>query len=222
MELVSKLSSDPRAATFLKEARVFDRLDRLPLASLLNVKYLLSKDPLPEPLVLVLDGPLRVYENPHVLPRVFVARDWVVLPDKEERLAHLSATDLDPLVAVLEEATTAAARHGLDEPPGEVRLTSYEPRRIELAVEMREPGLVVVADSWDAAWVARVDGEERPIERVDHTLRGIWVEGGPSELVLTHEPRSFTLGAGLAGVGLAAALFLLLRASGRPAGAPDE
>ncbi len=222
VELVSKLSSDPRAETFLKEARVFDRLDRLPLASLLNVKYVLSKDPLPEPLVLVLDGPLRVYENPHVLPRAFVARDWVVLPDKEERLAHLSATDLDPLVAVLEEATTAAARHGLDEPPGEVRLTSYEPRRIELAVEMREPGLVVVADSWDAAWMARVDGEERPIERVDHTLRGVWVEGGSSELLLTHEPRSFTLGAGLAGVGLAAALVLLLRASGRPARAPDE
>lgn len=203
VELVSLLSSDPRARIFLKEARWFDKA--LPLAGLLNVKYVLSTTALPPPLRLVLDGRVKVYENPDVLPRAFAARDVVAVPDPAERLARLGAPDLDPRVALVDELppSHAPAEPGAA-PPGTVELASYAPRRVELAVDFAREGLAVLADVWDPGWVARVDGAEREVVRVDHALRGVWVRPGEQRVVLTHEPRSFRNG--LVGLGVAATL----------------
>ncbi len=222
VELASRLSTDPLAELSLKEARWFDRM--LPLASLLNVKYVLSKGPLPAPLELVLDGSVQVWENPDVVPRAFVARGARVIADSAERLDELSRLDFDPLVAVLEaeSSSSIAARAALhSEPPGAVRVETYEPRRVVLRADMQAPGLVVLADCWDTGWSARVDGEERAIERVDHTLRGVWVDEGRSVIEMTYAPRSFRLGVWIAGGALFASIVVFL-VGGRAPQAPTR
>jgi hypothetical protein len=218
-ELVARLTSDEQRETSIKEIRWFDR--PLPLLGLLNVKYVLATAALPPPFELVLDGDVRVYENPWALPRAFVATDAVVLEDADERLDFLASPELDPRVAVLEErpsggigasAVGAGAAVG---PPGTVAVETYEPRRVLLRAEMSRPGLVVLADAWDAAWVARVDGADAPIERVDHTLRGVWVGRGESVIEMAHEPASIRVGLACAAVGVAACVALLALGAGR-------
>jgi uncharacterized membrane protein YfhO len=164
--------------------------------------------PLPPPLELVLDGPVRVYENPNVMPRAFLAREVVAAPDPAERLALLGSPDFDPRVAVLEYEEDVRSPGPAR---GEVHIESYEPRRVVLRARLETPGLVVLADAWDSGWSARVDGERVPIERVDHSLRGVWLEPGEREIEMVHDPESFRIGLGFALGGLLVSGFLLTR-----------
>lgn len=204
VELVSQLSTNPVAgfeeifaaagieepdSGFIKEIAFFDRREALPLASLLGVKYFLSEVSLPAPLLRrdEVPGPLGVFENPDVLPRAFVARDWRVVEDGDERVATLGSAALDPRVVLLESPPREGLAH-TSSPPGVVRITAYEPRRIALTANMDAAGWVVLADTWDPGWKATANGEPLPIHRVDHALRGLLLEPGESELELVYDP----------------------------------
>ena len=203
VELVGLLTHDERAAYFIKEIRSFDRLEALPLAQLLGVRYLCSEQAVPLPLEARRFGALHVYELPGALPRAFLARSVEVVPDAEQRLARLGAPDFDPWVALLEEAPPSLPAPA-PRAPEDVRILEYEPQSVRLAAQLAQPGLLVLADAWDPGWRVRVDGEEQAVLRVDHALRGVLLEAGEHEVVWEYAPRSF--GRGWALAGLAAAL----------------
>ena len=50
--------------------------------------------------------------------------------------------------------------------------------------------MVVVSDMWDPGWIARLDGSECPIERVDVALRGIRVPSGKHSIEMVYDPPS--------------------------------
>ena len=216
-DLVSLLSTAP-GDTFVSEIPIFDRLEALPLASLLGVRFLVSLQELPPPLALAHTAPggVKVYENPGVLPRAFAARGLVVEPDPAARLARLGAPDLDPYVATLERAPAGPLRveDGRTVTPlagGEVRMLSHEPREVVLDAHLAGPGLVVLADTWDPGWHVTVDGEPAALERVDHALRGVWLpEGRRARIVFRYAPASFRAGVLLAAAAAAVILVLLL------------
>jgi len=208
-ELIGLLTTRKEREYSIKEIPWFDK--PLPLWNLLNVKYVLATVPLPAPLVPVLEGPVRIYENPLVQARAFVASRVELIEDKQQRLARLGAPDFDPRVAIIE--SPLGVELGTEPVRGEVRIESYEPRRVMLSADLESPGMVVLADAWDPGWIALVNGEAAPIHRVDHSLRGIWVGAGSSSIELHHDPASFRLGVWLAAFGLIVSLLLLLRAS---------
>ena len=212
-ELVLQLTNDPPVYPFISGIRTFDRIEALPIASLLNVVYLLSPIALPPPLELVLDAELLVYRNPDAQPRAFLARDAVVIEDAAERLAYLGSPTYDPDVAVLEHDSREAERFrdawSERADLGELRLVAHEPREVVVEVDVERPSLVVVGDVWDRGWSARLtplDANDAavsvPIERVDHALRGVWVEPGRWRLRMRYDPLSTRLGLGLAAVAL--------------------
>ena len=74
---------------------------------------------------------------------------------------------------------------------GEVRISevTVRPGEIGFTAEAEgEGGLVRVAEDWHPGWRARVDGEERPVERCDFMFQGVWVEGGRHEVRLRYAP----------------------------------
>ncbi len=203
---------------FISEIDRVDRLDALPLASLLGVKYFLAEEELPPPLRLAHTSPggVRTYENPFVLPRAFLASSVLVIESAEERLAHFGAPTLDARVAVLNERPEHplfedVASLGPEDLPGDVLVDRYEPREVVLQVDARRPALLVLADAWAPGWSATVNGVDAPVERVDHALRGVFVDEGKCEVVLRYDPGSFRAGLILAGLALAgcAGLFFL-------------
>lgn len=181
------------------------------------MRYLLSTEPLPLPFEPRRAGGLWVYPNPGAMPRAFVARDVRVVPDAAERLRRLGADDFDPAVALLEAAPEDPLFERLrpaGELPGAVQVEAYEPRRVQLRAELERPGLLVLADAWDPGWSVSVNGEERPVLRVDHALRGVLLDGGTSAVRWEYDPASTRLGLALGAAALLG-IFLLAGVRGR-------
>jgi hypothetical protein len=87
--------------------------------------------------------------------------------------------------------------------PGQCRILTDEPQRIEIDVELARPGLLVLADLHDAGWQAKLQphgvAESRPVAilRTNRVQRGVWLPAGRSRVTFTYAPRSFYLGAGI-------------------------
>jgi hypothetical protein len=214
-ELVSKLSSDPRGALLAQEIRWFDR--PLPLGDLLGVRYLLARGELGEPFRLVFDGPCKVYENPRALPPVFFADRVELVEDSAERVARLTSPDLDPRTALVERA-----------PPEELpqfvqlfedvliqedslALRAYNVRSLAFDATVTSKRLVVVPAAWAPGWRATANGVPIPVERVDHALRGVWLDWGQWHVELRYEPASTRVGLWIGGATLVMLLVLLVR-----------
>ncbi len=136
-----------------------------------------------------------VLKNPAALPRAFCPRRVEVAADKTARLAKLAARDFDPREVAYVETPVAISTNC----QGTVHIVREIPTRIELAVEMATPGLVVLADRWDAGWKATLNGAPVPVLRVNHALRGVVVPAGAGTLQFRYQPASFIQGALLAG-----------------------
>jgi uncharacterized membrane protein YfhO len=68
--------------------------------------------------------------------------------------------------------------------------------RIEVRAE--GPGLLVVAESWDPGWSARVDGAPAGVLRVNQAQLGIPLGPGTHRVFLRHRPAGFAAGVALA------------------------
>jgi hypothetical protein len=190
-----------------------------PLLDLLNVRYVLSGPVGALPgLAAVHASDLVVHRNPGALPRAFLVDQVRQVADPFARLQDMSASSFRPDLWAYSEVPIDGLEPSRDgSPPGTARILEYLPERVEVEVGATRRALLVLGDAWYPGWKASVDGDERPIHRVDHVLRGVVVEPEDREVVFEYEPRSFRLGVGssLAGLGaLGIGAFLLAR-SGR-------
>lgn len=99
-----------------------------------------------------------------------------------------------------------------------VRFAEPAPAGATLEVEARRPGRwqvrwatpaparLVVAETWDAGWRARVDGEQAPVERHQGALMAVAVGPGSGHLLLAYRPAGLGWGVALSLAGLAVAV----------------
>ena len=83
-----------------------------------------------------------------------------------------------------------------------VRITRYGAHRIELETRNQHPGFLVMSEIYYRGWEARIDGSRVPVERVDHTLRGVAVPPGEHRVEFVFLAHSFRSGAIYGGIGL--------------------
>jgi hypothetical protein len=184
----------------------------LPLVDLLNVRYVLAASPEPLPgLELAHASDLAVHENRDVLPRAFLVDEVRVLEDPAALRRAMALPSFRPdLWAYAESPIPGVPERPADafrsERPdlGAVRILSYGDEKVRIEVEPRGPALLVLTDAHYPGWKASVDGEARPIHRVNHVFRGVGVRPGDREIVFTYEPSSFRVGAALSLAGLVA------------------
>jgi len=147
----------------------------------------------------------------HQLPRAFVVHRAVVLQG-EPTLQLLADPDFDPLgMVVLEEEPSLVLGGGEGAVNSAVSIVNYQPTRITLDVECPSTGVLVLSEVYYPGWRARVDGREVRIHRVDHALRGVEVEAGPSRVELSFDPITLKIGGILSAATLLAALALAAR-----------
>jgi len=143
---------------------------------------------------LVHSGDVKVYENMDVLPRAFVVH--------RARAVETFPPDFDPTAEIIVEGGT-----DLDVRPGgpeSVRITAYEPERVEIDVELTAPGYLVLTDAHYPGWRAWVDGKEVPIAMADRLFRAVYLEAGRHRVEFRFRPRSLRLGTMMSLAGLAA------------------
>ncbi len=133
---------------------------------------------------LVHSGDVKVYENLDVLPRAFlVHRAWA---------AETFPPDFDPMTEII-----VGGGEGLDARPGgpeAVRITVYEPERVEVEVALTAPGYLVLTDAQYPGWRAWVDGRAVPIATADLLFRAVYLEPGRHRVEFRFQPWSFWVG----------------------------
>lgn len=163
-----------------------------PILRLLNVRYLVYRQPPPRDEKVLFKGrSYWVTEIENTLERVFVPQNVEVIEDSDQTLSRLARIDFDP-------ANVAFVDRPVDLPEGpatgSARIVAEVPCEIEVEVDMKTPGLLVLSDLWYEGWKATLNGESVPVVRVDHALKGAVLPEGKGTLVFRYEPQSFKRG----------------------------
>ena len=193
------------------------------ILNLLNVKYIISAASLDNPhFKLVQEGRVKIYENPGCLPRAFFAEQLLLVESEENVLGKMNDPLFDPAKMVYVSKQEIAKLRGdfIAEPESEARkpfsgtiaFTGYGINTVSMTTQSNKARFLVLADNYYPGWKAYVNGKERPVLRVDYTLRGLLLEKGRNAITFVFRPQSFFWGAGLSILtllGLLAALFRL-------------
>jgi hypothetical protein len=172
----------------------------LPVLNMLNLRYVIGRGKPPddeikfEPLM-INEGDYWVYENPNALPRVYVPKN-VAAVSEAKALALMTDTNngaafqFDPrAVAFVEQ--DQGLRGNCE---GSAEITNETPCAIHVRVDMKTPGLLVLADQWNPGWKAYLDGVETPIVLANYALRGVRLPAGSGEVVFRYQPASWSFG----------------------------
>jgi hypothetical protein len=168
-------------------------------------------------------GAVELYENLKALPRAWFARQAVIQPSAEVlrtirtgRLADGQPMDFSNTVLLESELfgnrqikTPLANLPIASQANAEVKITSYQPHRIELQTNNPTAGFLVLSEIYFRGWEAWVDGQRVSVERANFTLRGVELSPGRHKIEFVFRAPSFRTGAIYSTVGV-----LLLIASG--------
>jgi hypothetical protein len=147
-------------------------------------------------------------------PRVAAALSWLEMAD-EEALRRMARSDFQPGQTVFlpeNSGTMAPPVRPEAASPAVVEISTLTPGRYEFTVDTEAPVLIRVAEKYNPAWKATVDGKAVPVFRCDYMFQGILLEQpGIHQVVLRYAPSSFPLWLEVSGllIGLAGAVSLL-------------
>jgi len=164
----------------------------------LNVRYFMSAAPLEgDDLKLVFsDGKSFVYENPNVLPRVWLVNTWLSAPSPLAALNLMhSLGDFDPLKSAVIDSPSPVLSPSLGGlPPASASIVYDSPSRIEIAVASSGGWYLILSDSYYPGWIATIDGVPAPILPADCALRAVRLPAGAHKVAFRYLPASFLLG----------------------------
>jgi hypothetical protein len=187
------------------------------LFELLNVKYILTRQPAPEGGEIVFTEPFQDHLNhvvrvPSQLARATVVPRARVIAGERELLATLASPGFDPRAEIL-----LADPGGETATPGTGRAVVRGQTANTLDVEVEATGgYLLLSEIYYPGWRAQVDGAERTILRANHALRAIPLQPTDRHVRMIYDPGSLRFGA-LVSVyaALVATLLMLLPAQRR-------
>ena len=137
-------------------------------------------------------APEVVLKMKRVPPRVAAVQSWRVVDDAEA-LKTLGNASFEPYRSVLlaPGSEVCAPPAGDPGPAPEVIIERLIPGRCEFTVKNHGPVVMRVAEKFDSSWKATVDGQSRPVLRVDYMFQGVAIEeAGTHQVVLAYRPSS--------------------------------
>lgn len=131
-------------------------------------------------------------------PRAFAVKEWESLPDDAaclRRFKELLAREQIHQNAVLfappgASPPTPPAIPGAASP--RVAWLAYAPESLRLRVDAPAPCLLVVVETIDSLWKARLDGAPAPLHRADVQFRGVPVPAGRHVVEMTYDHRAMS------------------------------
>jgi hypothetical protein len=168
-----------------------------PLLNLLNVRYIVVPRDVPPgrpdlyhliqrfPTVYA-DDQSRILENPAVLPRAWMVHQAREAEDDEEIFTKFALRLSNPTKTVYLTDNAPKLDKPADANAETVEVTTYGADEIHLRVNATATGMVVLSEIWDPGWQAKVDGRPVNILKANGVFRGIVVEPGAHEIVLTY------------------------------------
>ncbi len=182
------------------------------ILDLLNVKYFLSKEDLPNKKfkLILIDGDVKVYENLNVIPRIFLVPKVKVMGE-DDILTELQKEDFNPLEYVLLEETPQELMGASDSLlDSSAHIIKYSANEVIIETEMHGNGFLVISDTYYPGWKAYVDDIPKRIYRADYLIRSVYLTEGHHNVRFVYDPISFKLGASISlGTVICASIFLV-------------
>ncbi len=144
------------------------------------------------------DG-LKIYSNPSAFDRARLVYSAVGAPNENAaRDLTLSDKTAPERVAVVEGA--APDLGGCS--GGAAQILRYEPARVVMSADAPCRGVLILGDVWFPGWQATVDGRSAKIYKAYNLVRGVVVDPGKHEVVMTYRPMSVFAGSALGLLGV--------------------
>lgn len=180
-----------------------DNWFRQRLLNLLGVKYVLNKsgssayddafDPKKYELVWH-DGTYQIYENREVLPRAFLASNYIVENDRSS-ISKIYDHKLDlGQTLILEEDPKLKLGKDLN---SFVKIMSYSSNRITLETSAKTNTLLFLSDTYFPDWEVSIDGVSGKIYRADFAFRAVPLKAGKHTVVFDYGAYNFKEGLGV-------------------------
>jgi hypothetical protein len=185
---------------------------RLKLLDLLSVRWVLDgggRIPVPPTLRVVSSRPGdRLLENPHALPRAWIAYSNGSAGGLPQALSEVSAASPRSLLVapVIEGAAATASLNR----PTPVTFTSSSSTHIDLTFHAVRSGWLVLTDSFYPGWQADIDGRNTQIYPANGAFRAVRVPAGNHRVTFSYTPVREIVGGWLSVGALVVALLLLV------------
>lgn len=154
--------------------------------------------------------PTLVLAVPDAMPRARVV-GGVRVADGLAALGELLEPGFDPeRMVLLPEGRAISA------PPsfhGSARIVDERADRVRIEADLSSDGYVVLTDTYDPGWRARVDGREAPLLRADVAFRAVAVPSGRHSLEMIYRPTAVLVAVAVSLFALLATIFFLLVSS---------
>lgn len=176
--------------------------------NMLNTRYIMYQDNDGN------GGKVWKYEkNPDALGNAWwVSRvDYVEGADAE--MAALDSLDTRRAAVADKEFRNTLGRATVPSEGDYIRLTGYEPNRLEYEADSQKGGVAVFSEIWFPwGWKATIDGKDADIARVNYVLRALRVPAGRHRIEFTFDPESLHVTNGIA-ISAVVIIYLLLLTS---------
>jgi len=123
-----------------------------------------------------------------------------------DRVLNAAWARREPLYLYELEGTRGRVAWQSNADNGPANVTHFDPERVEIGVNARGPGQLVLTDLYYPGWSVTVDGQPAEALRVDGMFRGVQVPAGEHTVAWEYHPRSLAWG----GIVSAAALVVLI------------
>lgn len=174
------------------EEKVLDLPKRLPLLSMMNVKYIYSPFELSHPTLSKLaeipiiagDGgyPMYLYKNIKVLPRVYTTEVQYATSERDALLNVIATRDF-----AKESWIECSDCEELPRAKADITVDRYGNGSVEFTVQTDKPTWVIVSESYFPGWRATIDGTETPIYRANYLFQAVQVSAGEHAVTFAYE-----------------------------------
>jgi hypothetical protein len=167
--------------------------------NLLNIKYILSSQPLNVPWVKQVyeaEG-IYVHQNFSYLPRAFQVYSWQVEKDQNKVLETLKKTDFDVRERIL--LTEAPPKMPSDttgistESIIPAKVSDYRINRFKVEADMARDGFLFLSENYYPAWKAYVDGKESKVYRADYLFRAVYLNRGRHTVEFIYDSKTYDI-----------------------------
>ncbi len=148
------------------------------LLDLLNVKYVLSLSEIKQSKFkeVFREGQTIVYENLNVIDRAFFVEEVKKVEDEKQMMSEMLSSDLSKLAF-------SQNSPGGNFKKGKVRILETKENSMTIETQNVGKGFLVLTDVYYPNWIAKIDGKEVDVYRIDLTFRGVIVPEGKHLIV---------------------------------------
>lgn len=146
---------------------------------------------------------IKLYKYRNAFPRAWLTKDFQVM-DSKAIFSAITQKGFDPGQKVLLEEELkwdrAPSNHGVEK--NKVEFISERNNWLQLQVETKEDGLLVLSDTYSPGWKVFIDGSPEKIYQANYTFRAVFLRAGFHQVKFIYDPVSFKWGTGITLLGM--------------------